>query len=62
MKTLGFRNSFKNKKRGRCSQTPGILKVPCKISSLDKFFANSSRSHKHQGYEEWLDKTRKKNA
>jgi hypothetical protein len=61
MKTLGFRNSFKNKKRGRGSQTPGKQKAPCQVSSFDKFCARNSRSYKHAGYEDWLERTRKKN-
>jgi len=62
MKTLGYRNSFKDRKKTHASRTPGKQKAPCQITYLDKFFARKSRSYKHKDYAIWCEKSRKKNS
>ena len=61
MKTQGFRNQFKERKKTHGNQTPGRQKAPCQITYMDRFFAKYSRAYKHRGYVAWLDKTRKLN-
>lgn len=47
----------KNKSSTRGSEKGGT----CVASTLDRYFASSSRSYKHPEYEKWLEKTRKFN-
>ena len=40
------------------SQTAGSVKADsCQASTMERYFAKSSRSYKHRDYESWLRKT-----
>jgi len=50
-----YKAEFKRKKHRKSSSTAGSTKNPdtCQASNMDKYFAKSSRSYKHPGYEAW---------
>ena len=62
MTTTTKRLTNKQKKIVRQSSTPGSSKgAGCVADRMMRYFAKRSRSYKHEGYQGWLQKTRKLN-